>query len=897
MSGTRPGGPRWERMAAIFLRALDADPAARRTLVEREAGGDDTLRDELLAMLDAHGDDRALAVERGLLADDDGGRPRDGLEPGTLVGAYRVERVIGEGGMGTVYLAQRSDDQYRKRVAIKVVRRGMDTDEILRRFRHERQILASLEHPGIARLLDGGVTDDGRPYLVMELVEGRPITAWCDERRLGIDARLALVETVCEAVRHAHRNLVVHRDLKPANILVTDAGEVKLLDFGIAKLLDDDAPTEDVAPRTRTGVRLLTPEYASPEQVRGLPLTTASDVYSLGVLLHELVCGRRPHALGGLGPVERERLLLEGEVERPSVTVARREEGGVPAETIAAARRTTPARLARRLRGDLDTIVLRALAKRAARRYQSAEELAGDLRRHRQGLPVTARPDSTPYRVGKFVRRHRGGVAAAALVVASLVGGLGAAIWQAERAARERDAARELSSFLEGMFQAADPFAPAGQRTDTLRVRDFLARGVEQVRLELDDQPDVQARLLTALGRVHHTLGLYDQAQPILEEALRTRRRIPGVSGLELAEGEQRLGALLRDRSRYDEAEPLLRSALATRLRLQGRRHHDVAEGLNDLAILLRGRGLYADAEREHLAALAILRAAGRDTVREIAILGDLVATLEIRGDLAAGERHARDALALSRSAHGDRHPRVALALDDLALLLQRVGRYDEAEALIEEALDIGEASLGAEHPGVAEMVSRLASINYWQGDHEVAEALHRRALATKRRIHGDTHLATTDAMYDLAQVLRATGDYEGAEALNRESLALIRRGLGDDHPVVAVYVGSLAATLEEKGDCRAAEPLLRESLEGMRRTLSPDSYRIPLAERRLGSCLARFGRYAEAESILVASHGTLRRARGIDPSLVRDVERRIVLMYEGWGRPREADAYRRRSH
>jgi serine/threonine-protein kinase len=851
-------------------------------------------------MLDAHDGGRGLELERRLV---DEREPREATAAavGTLVGPYRLEAVVGEGGMGTVYRARRVDEDLHRHVAIKLVKRGMDSDEILRRFRHERRILASFEHPHIARLYDGGVSADGRPYLVMEYVEGTPITTYCDERRLGIDERLALFQTVCETVQCAHQSLVVHRDLKPANILVTAQGEPKLLDFGIAKLLDAGAPAEsaagapeagEAAPRTRTGVRLLTPEYASPEQVRGLPITTASDVYALGVVLYELLCGRRPHARAGRAAGEVERLVLEGDVERPSTVVVRRDDGGATAagpnrtrEEVAGARGTTPDRLRRRLRGDLDTIALTALARSARRRYRSAEQLAEDVRRHRLGLPVAARPDTRAYRAGKFVRRHRAGVAAGALALVSLVGGASAALWQAERAARERDAARDVAGFLEGLFQAADPYAAEGDRADTLRVADLLARGSTLVRRELGGQPEVQARLLLVLGRVHQARGRFELAQPLLAEALRLRDSLHDAPHPDLAESQNRLATVLRDRGELDAAEPLLRLALASRERWYGRRHAAVAETLNDLAILLRLRGRYDDAERQHLAALAILRETGHDPRGVITVLGDLVATLDEKGDDVGGERQARTALALSRATFGARHPRVALAATSLALALQRLGRYAEAESLAVEALAIGEAALGPEHPRVAVILGRLASIRFWQGDLAAAESAHRRSLAIRRRVHGPTHLETTDAMYDLAQVLRAQGDLDGAEALNRESLAIVRRRMGPDHPLVAVYLTNLAATLEARGDCRGAEPVLREAIAGMRRTLSADRHRVPLAQRRLGSCLASFGRYAEAETLLVASLAVLRETLAADDERVRDVEARLAALYAAWGR------------
>jgi serine/threonine protein kinase len=900
---------RWQQIDRLFAEALERPGAERAAFLTQACGDDTELRREVEALLASSAEAESVLGESAtcfaapLLAAlhgewDDEERIR---AAGQRLGPYRILEEVGRGGMGAVYLAERADDEFRQRVAIKLVKRGMDTDDVLRRFRAERQILAFLEHPHIARLYDGGASDDGRPYLVMEYIEGQPLTTYCDERRLGIDQRLALFQTVCQAVQYAHQNLVVHRDIKPSNILVTSEGVVKLLDFGIAKLLADDP--QHGAPLTRTEARVLTPEYASPEQLRGGPVTTASDVYALGLVLYELLGGRRPYTLAGKGAIEAEREVLDREAEWPSAVVAWRGDdtvqkarGGRPStpEAVAEARGTTVERLQRRLRGDLDTITLKALAKAPQRRYQSAEQLLEDIRRHVQGQPVVARRDTVAYRAAKFVRRHRAGVLAAALVLLSLVGGLSAALWQGRRAARELDVARQVSAFLEGLFEAPDPFAVEAERMDTLRVRDFLTQGAAKVQRELRAQPAVQARMLNVLGRVYQTLGLYDQAQPLLAQALRLRQRLHGATHPDVAESQTRLAVLLRDRGDLDAAEPLLGASLALLRGLHGNEHPHVAESLNEFAILLRARGRYDEAEQQHLEALRILRnTAGDSSPAAIAVLGDLVSTLDEKGDHEPAVRHARTALALSRSLYGDRHPRVAVALNDLALILQRLGKYAEAEALTRESLGIGELTLGSEHPRVADILNRLGSILYWQREYAAAESVHRRSLALKRKLYGPTHLQVTDAMYDLAQALREKGDLDAAEALNRESLAIVRRAMGDNHPVVAEYLTNLAATLEAKGDCRQAVPLLRDAIAGMRQTLSADRFRIPLAQRRLGSCLGAFGRYGEAESLLLDSYGAFREAFGDDDGRTGDVVLRLITLYTAWGKPEKAAEYR----
>ncbi|MHC4236297.1 MAG: serine/threonine protein kinase, partial [Planctomycetota bacterium] len=424
-------------------------------------------------------------------------RHEPGLQPGTQIGPYAVLKLLGRGGMGDVYLAERADQEYEKQVAIKLVRPGADSEEILDRFWRERQILANLEHQNIARLLEGGTTANGQPYLVMEHVDGEPIDRYCDRHRLSIDARLRLFRSVCAAVEYAHRNLVVHRDLKPGNIMVTAAGVAKLLDFGIAKVL----ATEGLAPgtMTRTGLLPMSPEYASPEQVRAGPITTSTDVYALGLVLYELLTGQRPQKLGNLSLPEIERVVCERIPERPSAALSAFPiraggEGEATLEGVAAARSTTADRLRHKLAGDLDTIVMKALHKEPERRQRSVKELSEDLGRHLVGLPVRARADTLGYRTAKFVRRHLVGMAAAVLVAGTLAGGAASTLWQARRAAAERDRARtearkseQVAGFLTDLFRAADPDETQG---DTVTVGTILERGQQRIRETLQEQPN-----------------------------------------------------------------------------------------------------------------------------------------------------------------------------------------------------------------------------------------------------------------------------------------------------------------------------------------------------------------------------------------------------------------------
>ncbi|HEX6185320.1 MAG TPA: serine/threonine-protein kinase, partial [Pyrinomonadaceae bacterium] len=563
---------------------------------------------------------------------------------GRRVGAYRVTGVIGQGGMAEVYRAVRDDDQFRKEVAVKVVRRGMVSEFTLARFRHERQILASLEHPNIARLLDGGATEDGLPYFVMECVEGRPITEYCEAGGLSTRRRLKLFRRVCAAVSYAHRNLIVHRDLKPSNVLVTGDGVPKLLDFGIAKLLaPESSPTAVTVARTMTAVRLMTPEYASPEQVRGETVTTAADVYSLGALLFELLTGERAHKLADRSLAEIERVICETEAERPSAVVSRR--AGVPF------------RLRRELAGDLDNIVLTALRKEPDRRYRSAEQLSEDVRRYLEGRPVTARQDTLGYRAGKFVRRHKASVAAAVAVFVLLVGFAAAMSVQAARIARERDRANAVTGFLVELFEVSDPGEARG---NAITARELLDRGAVKIKDELRDQPEGQAALMDTMGSVYRKLGLYDSALPLAEEALRIRRQVHDERHADVAASLYNLATVHHAKGDYKAAEPLYREALAARRALFGAEHAETAASLNGLGLFLKDKGEYAEAEallREALAARRSLFGGEHASVAET--LNELGVLLKNRGDFRTAETLYREALAMRRRTLGDDHPAV----------------------------------------------------------------------------------------------------------------------------------------------------------------------------------------------------------------------------------------------
>jgi serine/threonine protein kinase/Tfp pilus assembly protein PilF len=806
----------WLTLSALLDQALDLPepdrPAFVRRLEERDPDQGEWLRD-LLRALDTTtgvlerpaGEDAGEALRR--LAEDGHDRTDEALA-GWRVGAWRMLREIGRGGMGIVYLAERADGQFEQRAALKLLKRGLDTDEIQRRFLRERQILARLQHPHIARLLDGGVTDDGRPFFVMEHVVGRPITDDCDSRRATIDERLRLFRDVCEAVQYAHQGLVVHRDLKPSNILATSDGRVKLLDFGIARLLSEEGG-EAAATLTHPGSSIMTPQYAAPEQVRGEPATTATDVYALGLVLYEILAGRRPYVVRATDPAEAARVILETSPAPPSRAIDRPD--------AATARGTTPERLRRRLRGDLDAIVMAALRKEPERRHPTAAALGEDIERFLRRLPVRARPDTPGYRLRRFLDRHRTGATAAALVSASLVAGLAGTIWEARAARQQARRAEEVKNFLAGIFEVSDP---SRSRGENVTARELLERGAQRIDAELKNQPVLRADMLGVLADVYERLGLYDQAAPLAQRSLDLWSGLRPAGDPEVAEALRRQGVVLIDRGRYDEAERVLRRALDGHRRGGEEVDARLAETLDSLAMALRSGGKLDEAE-------------------------SLV----------------RETVAIRRRAFGPGSPEMATSLNNLALMLRERGRFDEAEPLYREALVIRRRTLGTDHPDVAGTLNNLAALLRQQGRLEEAESAARESAAINRKLFGEDNPNTIQSLNSLAAIAQSLGRYDEAETIHRTVLDFWRRHQGEEHPNALASLNNLASVLKDRGDFAAAEPMFRRLVDLFPKVVGANHPFTAIAMTHLGVILTDEEKYDEAEPLL-------RRALGIQTAL-----------------------------
>jgi len=892
----------------LFEAALEMEPKERALFLAEASRKDRALVNEVEELLGlAEGDDERLSPTKILTGplwselderSELEGKSEDGETlkakripgpgAGDRVGAYRILRELGRGGMAVVYLAERADGAFDQQVALKLLRPGVAANELLQRFEQERQILASLNHPAIARLLDGGVDDLGRPFIALEHVEGQTIDRYCDEHRLSVEERISLFLVVSQAVGYAHSKLVVHRDLKPSNILVDAEGQVKLLDFGIAKLLDPAVAGSFAAPDTRTMHRVLTPEYASPEQVRGDAVTTASDVYQLGLLLYELLTGTRAVRLAGLSATETERAICMDLPPRPSTLEI--------SEEISRSRQSTPAQLAKRLRGDLDNILFMALRKEPDRRYATPAELISDLERYRTGLPVTARPDTLTYRTRKFVRRHRFGLAA---ILAIVVLGIGYAItitMSAAQISRERDRAqaeaskaREVKDFLVNIFEVSDPEEALGEK---ISARELLERGSARVHDELADQPEVQAEMLRAIGEIYRKLGLFDRAEPLLRQALELTGGGSPEDAPALTETLRLLGKTIQAKGANDEAEAFLRKALELRRSQEPVDEMAVAESLRDLSVVHSSRGENDLAEPLLREALQIYRDRFGSEREEVAsTLDSLAPLLRRKGDSKAAEVLLREAHDIRRKLLPEDHPDYATSLSNLAMVLRGNGDLVEAESLFRQALGISEKVRGPDHPWGATIMNNLAGTLFQRGQYTEAEALLRRAFEIRQEALPENHTQLAWNLSDLGRVLQAQGKLEEAEAAYRDAIAryppdhrwrtfaelnlalalkdrgeldeaerLVRSVLdqhrkesGDDHRSVAIdllYLGQVLRAKQEAGEAKEtgeAERVIRDAVERFRNLLADDHPRHADGLKELGHLLLEQGQTSEA--------------------------------------------------
>jgi eukaryotic-like serine/threonine-protein kinase len=841
-------GEHWERLQQLFAAAL-ALPPRQRAAYLRIAAEDPGLIAQVEGLLQAHDADGKLDSIGGFLSSVRGADPskEEWFAAPERVGPYAIERQLARGGMGAVYLAERVDGQARYRVALKLMRWDLDTDDLRRRFRTERQILAQLNHPNIARLLDGGITEEGRPYFVMEYVEGVPVDRYCDDRRLSVPQRLELFRRVCAPVQHAHRNLIVHRDIKPANVLVTADGTVKLLDFGIAKVLDPDAFPEAV-PATRTGYRLMTPVYASPEQLSGKPVTTASDVYQLGLLLFELLTGRRPRLLeAGDTDLSRE-VTKPSEIVRdgPPATSAAESDEGPDATAIAAARSTTPERLRRRLAGDLDNIVLLALREAP--------------QRHVAGRPVLARPETLGYVAGKFVRRHWGAVAAAAVIALLVLGFVLSIALQTKRVTRERDRAQQVSQLLLDMFRSASPDVARG---DTITVVQVLDSGAARIRRSLQHDPGLKATMLETIADVYRSLGQYQGSIELAHEALNLNMAVRGNRARETIADYWQIGDTWNEAGEADSAKVYERQAVALARGALG--DHDLLTARAQAAYgyALQQLGDLSGARRVLAGAALVFRErpdSGRfDLARTLLNLSWID---ENQGYMDSAETKLRDAVSIRRAILPPNHPSLNNAVANLASLLLRRGKLAEAESLAVEAYATAQRIYPAGHPHLAEAASLVANVLRAKRDYAGAEEYLREAATIADGAQGDQRLAQAQIHNDLGITLQyGRSDLRGAAAEYRKAVALFANARGPGDPWTATAQSNLAEVLYLEGRFDDAEALLRQAVPALEAALPPDDQQLGQPLRDYGVVLMKLGRYPEADRVLRRSLAIEQRA------------------------------------
>lgn len=864
-------------LSRLLDAVLDLPPESRAGWIDALGPEHAALKPRLRSLLarEAEIESRGFLQSLPALDDPQAGSPSaSGTTAGARVGPYSLVRPLGAGGMGTVWLAARADGLFERTVALKLPHRQLLGAGFAERLARERAILAGLDHPNIARLYDAGIGDDGQPYLALEYVDGVPIDAFCRDHGCDVRARLGLLLQVAHAIASAHARLVVHRDLKPANVLVTAAGDVRLLDFGIAKLLDEAAVHD--SPLTELAGRALTPDYASPEQILGEPVTTAADVYSLGVLAYELLTGNRPYRLPRATRGALEEAILQAAIVRPSEVAGP---------------------YARELRGDLDTILLKALRRAPGDRYASVVAFADDVERHLQHRPILARPASRRYVWGRFVRRNKVAVAAATVATSAVLAGLAVATVGLVRArAAEADAlaeaakAQQVARFVVDLFEVSDPGRARGR---TITAREILDSAAKRIDGELAATPAVRATMMATIADVYAKLGLYAEAEPLAAAALEARRA-RGMPPADLADSLDQAGMLATARGRVDEA--LVRHAEALALRT-AQPSPDVAAIAESIALrgdaLMRGTR-YRDAVATFREAEQRLAAAPADADRDVAtarLTTRLAEAYNLLDDKPRAEELFRSADAIYRRTLGVDHPAVASNLHSLAILLRQTGRLEAAAQALDETLAIQRRALGATHPDVADTLNSRAMLLLSLERHEAALADARQSVALYRAALGEMHNQTNLARVNAARILVRMGRLEPAEAEYRTVLDIRRRTLPPDHDDLAVTLDALAALLNTTGRHAEAASLAREARRIFTRSLGPEHHRTASSEIGLGEALAGLRRHAEAESVLVHACAASAAAGPGRAGQTRACRRRLANVYAATGRPELAAA------
>ncbi len=795
---------RWQRIKRILNEALKRDQSEIQAYISEQCGDDQGMEREVYSLLEAYADQGIIDRPPARLFESSVTSKTSQSIIGTKIGAYRIEEKIAQGGMGEVYRAKRVDGVFEQQVALKVLAAGLFSDDQYRRFCIERQILASLNHDNIARLYDGGLTESGLPYFAMEFIEGKPIDQYCNENDMTVQDRMRLVITVCEAVQYAHRNLVIHRDLKPSNILVTHNGVVKLLDFGIARMMEPDRYSE---PITRPGLLPLSPSYASPEQIREDYISTASDIYQLGVVLYELLTGILPHDVVSKSAATIEKIICEDNPARPSTAVRKSySEENQPIITESSDRGSW----VKALRGDPDTIILKAMAKEPENRYGSAAEMASDIRRYVSGKPVLAHPQSIGYRSRKFIKRHRWAATVSMLFVVMLTAYAITVTTHSkrthaalEKAEQESEKSVQVIDFMMGMFEAGDPAQALG---DTITARVLLDRGMNQAE-KLDGQPEVQATMFDVVGRVYRSLGEYEQAEPIFKEVLAIRENLHDKPALPMAKSHYNLAGVMHDAGKYGQAHQHYQKAADIFLQLPDHESEAYADVLHNISA---ARQDYDGIEKSLQMRRNLFESNHPKIAQSYAQLG-IMYLYDDQPDSA--ELHFNKARAVLDRIEDHQSPEVAGVMGSLASGLKELKLYDDALKYAERNFEILQSIYTEGHTNVAIAAKVLADVHSAKGQFSTANRYYEQALAELDAAAGEEHPLRRPVLQGWGEHYYQAGEYGQAEPLFREALGFLKANLRPDHPRIASMSKKLGACLLETGNYPEAEEMFEKSL------------------------------------------------------------------------------------
>ncbi len=809
----------WDKIKSLFKEVVELSPDKREAFINENCKDDPGLKRELESLIEAHHkSDGFLETPPVQFAKINADKNSPDLFTGMRIGKYVVEKKIGEGGMAVVYSANRADEQFKRRVAIKFIKRGMDTEEIIKRFKIEEQTLAGLNHPYIAKIIDGGTTEKGLPYFVMELIVGEPIDKYCISKNLTIPEILELFQKVCSAIQYAHKNLVVHRDIKPGNIFITKEGVPKLLDFGIAKLLD---PENSQTKLTRTGLKLLTLEYASPEQFLGKKITTAVDIYSLGVVLYELLTGRYPYKFNNSMPSEIERIICTTEPEKPSIAVSRldgknetvKKQSELKPGKLLSSKDENYEKIKRRLTGDVDNIVLKAMQKEPERRYSSVEQFSEDIRRHLAGLPVIARKNSIGYRSKKYFQRHRAAVITAFIFLLIIFTGITGIIIQSNVASNERDRAvleakksERINSFLQEILAAPNPEVDG----KNVKVVDVLKNASEKINKELSGSPGIKAAALYTIGTTYMGLGLYNKAEKYLKSSLGISEKIYRSNDPRIARVMKQLAFNYQKKSNFTKADSLYKIALKIFKMKEGNISSVEAKTLSDYGSSLNYQGKYKEAKK-----------------------------------------YQTEALNAFRKIYGNNNPNVVKSLNNLETIAGNTGDWNTAAKYGKEVLDFFFKTEGKNSVDYSKALSNYASILEVQGNLDKAIKDQKEAVEIKKRVEGKNHPDAMFAQITLADELTKRGDFVKAANLSREAMESLDKSLPHINVLTAYSRIIYARALIKLKDFKKALPFIHDALLIRKKLYSPNNWLLTTTKVILGACLVGLKQYPKAEQIL----------------------------------------------